>query len=164
DLAELPVTHLSCVPRLLEKVLAAVASADPEETGRRLRKVYGPRIRWLGSGGAPLPVPVGGAHAAARGRRFPGYGPTQSPAGITSNGPANWRVDTVGTPIPGVEVKIGPDGEVLARGPNIMKGYWNNPQATAEALRDGWLHTGDVGELDPDGHLRITGRKKELLV
>src|SRR5262249_55896416 len=66
--------------------------------------------------------------------------------------------------LPGVEVAVGPDGEVLTRGPLVMKGYWNNPQATAEAIRDGWLHTGDLGRLDAEGFLSITGPKKELMV
>src|SRR5439155_11695081 len=71
---------------------------------------------------------------------------------------------TAGMVLPGVEIKIAPDGEVLARGPNIMLGYWKNAEANAEAIRDGWLHTGDLGTLDADGFLTITGRKKELLV
>jgi long-chain acyl-CoA synthetase len=83
---------------------------------------------------------------------------------ISFNRKEAYKLDSVGRPIPGVEVRIGPDGEVLSRGPHIMKGYWHNPQETASALVDGWLHTGDLGRLDDDGFLYITGRKKELLV
>src|SRR5207237_1343051 len=75
-----------------------------------------------------------------------------------------YKLDTVGRPIPGVDIKTADDGEVLTRGPHVMKGYWKNPQATAEAISGGWLHTGDLGRIDTDGFLTITGRKKDLLV
>jgi long-chain acyl-CoA synthetase len=164
NLADVQPTHLSAVPRFYEKVLTAVASDDAEKTARRLREVFGPRIDWLGSGGAPLPPPISAAYHRAGLLLLQGYGLTESSPVISFNRKTNWKTDTVGQPLPGVEVAIAPDGEVLTRGPHVMKGYWNNPRATAEALRDGWLHTGDLGELDADGHLHITGRKKELLV
>jgi long-chain acyl-CoA synthetase len=164
DLADTHPTRLSCVPRFYEKVLAAVTCPDTEETQRRLRKVFGPRMDWLGSGGAPLPLPIAQAYDAAGLRILQGYGLTESSPVISFNRKEHNRLDTVGQALPGVEIAIAPDGEVLTRGPHVMKGYWNSPQATAEAIRDGWLYTGDLGTLDPDGHLRITGRKKELMV
>jgi long-chain acyl-CoA synthetase len=164
NLAEVEPTHMASVPRFYEKVLTAVATPDPKETGKRLRKIFGPRIDWLSSGGAPLPVPIARPYHDAGLLLLQGYGLTESSPVISFNRKENYKIDTVGPALPGVEVKIAPDGEILTRGPHVMKGYWNAPEATAEALRDGWLHTGDLGELDADGFLKITGRKKELLV
>jgi long-chain acyl-CoA synthetase len=164
NLAETRPTRLTSVPRFYEKVYAAVAGADPKETARRLRAVFGPRIDQLLSGGAPLPAPVAEAYRAAGLLVLQGYGLTESSPVISFNSKKSYKLDTVGRPIPGVEVRIAADGEILTRGPHVMKGYWNNPRATAEAVRDGWLHTGDLGSLDADGFLRITGRKKDLLV
>jgi long-chain acyl-CoA synthetase len=164
NLEDVRPTNMASVPRFYEKVLTAVASADPAETGRRLRKVFGPRIDWLSSGGAPLPVAIAQAYHAAGLLVLQGYGLTESSPVISFNRKRHYKIDTVGLPIPGVEVRIADDGEILSRGPHIMKGYWNNPDATAATVRDGWLYTGDLGELDADGFLKITGRKKELMV
>jgi long-chain acyl-CoA synthetase len=164
NLAEIQPTRMCGVPRFYEKVLAAVSTADKEETGRRLRNVFGPRIRWLSAGGAPLPVPIADAYTAAGLRILQGYGLTESSPVISFNRHDANKLGTVGQAIPGVEIKIAPDGEVLTRGPHVMKGYWNNPEATRDTIRDGWLYTGDLGSLDADGFLSITGRKKELMV
>lgn len=163
DLGEIQPTHLSAVPRFYEKVLAAVGD-DPQLARQRLRNTFGPRMRWLGSGGAPLPPAVAHAFHQAGLVLLQGYGLTESSPVISFNRKNHYKLETVGLPLPGVEVAIAPDGEVLTRGPHVMKGYWNNPQATAETIRDGWLHTGDLGRVDEDGFLSITGRKKELLV
>jgi len=164
NLEEVWPTHMSSVPRLYEKVLTAVACDDPARLGRRLRDLFGPRIDWLTSGGAPLPVAVAHAFQDAGLLILQGYGLTESSPVISFNRREHYKLETVGQALPGVEIAIGPDGEVLTRGPHVMKGYWKNPQATAEAIRDGWLHTGDLGSLDAEGFLTITGRKKELLV
>jgi long-chain acyl-CoA synthetase len=164
NLAEIQPSHFCAVPRFYEKVLAAVASGDKEQTRSRLKGIFGPRITWLSAGGAPLPKAIAEIYCDAGLPLYQGYGLTESSPVISFNRPGFNKVGTVGRPLPGIEVKIAPDGEVLSRGPHIMKGYWNNPQATAEALQDGWLHTGDLGEIDADGYLSITGRKKELMV
>lgn len=164
NLGEVQPTLVSSVPRFYEKVLSAVACDDLARTGRRLRDIFGPNIDWLSSGGAPLPVAIAEAYRDAGLMVLQGYGLTESSPVISFNHKGAYKLETVGRPIPGVEVRIAPDGEVLTRGPHVMKGYWNNPAATAEAIKDGWLHTGDLGQLDDDGFLSITGRKKELLV
>jgi long-chain acyl-CoA synthetase len=164
NLKEIEPTHLSSVPRFYEKVLTAVADPDPGRTAKNLKKIFGPRIHWLSSGGAPLPLPIARAYVDAGLPLYQGYGLTESSPVISFNHPGANKLGTVGQALPGVEVRIAPDGEILTRGPHVMKGYWNNPSATAESIRDGWLHTGDLGTLDKDGFLSITGRKKELLV
>ncbi len=163
NLAEVQPTHLSAVPRFYEKILAAVAGPQ-QESQRRLRSVFGTRIEWLSSGGAPLPLAIAKAYQDAGLMLLQGYGLTESSPVISFNHKQAYKLASVGRPIPGVEVCIAADGEVLTRGPHVMKGYWKNPAASADAIEDGWLHTGDLGDLDADGFLTITGRKKDLLV
>jgi long-chain acyl-CoA synthetase len=164
NLAEIQPTNMSGVPRFFEKVLAAVQHEDPAMLAKRLGAIFGPRIDFLGSGGAPLPVAVAAAYQKAGVLLLQGYGLTESSPVIAFNRKDCYKIDTVGQPIPGVEVRIAPDGEVLTRGPHVMKGYWKNANETAAVLIDGWLYTGDLGQLDADGFLTITGRKKDLLV
>jgi len=130
---------------------------------RRLRAELG-GVRWAVSGGGPLGEQLAHFFRGAGITVLEGYGLTESTAATTLNLPRAARVGTVGQPIPGTAVAIAADGEVLLRGPHIFTGYWHNPVATADAVADGWLHTGDLGELSPDGYLQITGRKKDILV
>jgi len=164
NLGEIQPTNISCVPRFYEKVLTAVQDKDPVVVAKRLRAIFGPNIDTLSSGGAPLPVAVAQAYKDAGFFLLQGYGLTESSPVISFNHRDCHKIESVGKAIPGVEIRIGPDGEVLSRGPHIMKGYWRNPQETAATIQDGWLHTGDLGRIDEDGFLHITGRKKELLV
>jgi long-chain acyl-CoA synthetase len=164
NLMEIQPTNMSGVPRFYEKVLTAVQDKDPAVMKKKLHAIFGPRIDFLGSGGAPLPLAVAQSYKDMGLLLLQGYGLTESSPVISFNRKDAYKIDSVGLPIPGVEVKIAPDGEVLTRGPHVMKGYWKNPQATVEAVKDGWLHTGDLGRIDEDGYLYINGRKKDLLV
>jgi long-chain acyl-CoA synthetase len=161
---ELRPHYLASVPRLYEKVLAAARGPDASASTARLHAAFGGCIQWLTSGGAPLAAAVQAAYDEAQLPIFQGYGLTETSPVISFNGPGHNKPGTVGPALPGVEVRIAPDGEILTRGPHVMKGYWNQPVATQDALADGWFHTGDLGSLDTDGYLSITGRKKEIIV
>ncbi|HYF72075.1 MAG TPA: long-chain fatty acid--CoA ligase, partial [Nocardioides sp.] len=129
----------------------------------KVRERFGGRVRFFISGSAALNAEIAEWFHAAGILILEGYGMTENAAGATVNHPAQYKIGTVGPALPGAEVKIGENDEVLLRGPHIMAGYHNLPEETAKALdADGWLHTGDKGELDADGHLRITGRIKDL--
>ena len=130
----------------------------------KLRTALGGNVKWAVSGGAPLGLRLGHFYRGIGLTVLEGYGLTETTAASTVNTPGHIKIGTVGRPLPGAAVRIAEDGEVLIKGPHVFRGYFNNPSATAEAITDGWFHSGDLGELDADGFLRITGRKKEIIV
>ncbi len=130
----------------------------------KLRAATGGRVQYAVSGGAPLGERLGHFFRGVGITVLEGYGLTETSPVVSANLPSNNKIGTVGLPVPGVTVRIADDGEILVSGPNIFLGYWHNEAATAEMIDvGGWLHTGDLGELD-DGHLRVTGRKKDIIV
>jgi long-chain acyl-CoA synthetase len=130
----------------------------------KLRAAMGGQVAWAVSGGAPLGARLGHFFRGIGITILEGYGLTETTAAGTVNTPAQIRIGTVGRPSPGVTVRIAEDGEILMQGEHILKGYWHNEAATDEALAGGWFHSGDIGEIDADGFVKITGRKKELIV
>ena len=130
----------------------------------KVRARFGGRLKALVSGGARLDPDVGKFFLAFGLKIIQGYGQTEAGPVISANPPDAIRVETVGKILPDVDLRIAADGEILVRGDLVMQGYWGNPDATAAAIQDGWLHTGDIGELDADGYLRITDRKKDMIV
>jgi long-chain acyl-CoA synthetase len=159
--------------RLGEKRLAAPASLTlwerfldrlAERVVRdKMRARFGGRLKAMVSGGAPLNPAIGSFFLALGLRLLQGYGQTEASPVVSANRPDKIKIHTVGPALDGVEVKIAQDGEILVRGGLVMKGYWRDPEATARALEDGWLHTGDVGELDADGYILITDRKRDFI-
>lgn len=150
-------TRLSLGESLIDPVLTKLVR-------KKVAGRFGGRLKAMVSGGAPLNYEVGVFFKALDVELLQGYGQTESAPIISCNPPDNNKMRTVGPPFVDIDLKIADDGEILVRGELVMQGYWNNPEATAEAISDGWLHTGDIGELDEHGHLKITDRKKDIIV
>ena len=151
--------------RFVGPLLGAQRLAADRLVYRKIKERFGGRLRFAISGGAPLATEVGRFFDAIGIRLFQGYGLTETAPVLAVNSPGANRLGSVGRAIEGVELRIAEDGEILAKTPGLMKGYWENPGATAEVVdEEGWFHTGDIGELDGDGFLFITDRKKDLLI
>jgi long-chain acyl-CoA synthetase len=148
--------HLTLAEHLLDPILDRLVRA-------KVRARFGGRLVAAMSGGARLEPEVGRFYQALGLTIMQGYGQTEAGPVISANPPDAIRIDTVGTPLSGVDVRIAEDGEIMVRGDLVMDGYWNRPQDTEAVIRDGWLHTGDIGELEA-GHLRITDRKRDMIV
>ncbi|MBI2825918.1 MAG: long-chain fatty acid--CoA ligase [Planctomycetia bacterium] len=157
-------TLINGVPYFFDKLQRFLISQGLADKPGTLQGMLGGRARLCGSGGAPL---ADHTHLFFKEQGVfisQGYGLTETSPTISTGQLSDTKVGTVGRLVPGVEVKISEEGEILTRGPHVMRGYWNLPEATAAVLKDGWFYTGDLGEIDKEGYLKITGRKKELIV
>ena len=130
----------------------------------RIRGLFGGRIRLAVSGAAPISPEILSFFDAAGVLVLEGWGMTETSTAATISSPEDFKVGTIGKPFPGCEVRIADDGEILVKGPNVFQGYYKNEEATRETIVDGWLHTGDIGEIDEDGFIKITGRKKDIII
>lgn len=130
----------------------------------KIREKFGGRLRYFVSGGAALPQKTGEFFQAVGITILEGFGLTETSPVTNVNRPDKVKFGTVGPPVDNVKVRIAPDGEILLKGPNIMKGYWKDEEATAEVIKEDWFYTGDIGEIDSDGYLKITDRKKHIIV
>jgi len=130
----------------------------------KVRGRFGGRLKGMVSGGAALNPEIGIFFTALGLRILQGYGQTEAAPVIACNPPRKVKLHTVGPPLHRCEVKLAPDGELLVRGPHVMKGYWRMPEHTAETIKDGWLHTGDLAHIDAEGYIQITDRKKDIVV
>jgi long-chain acyl-CoA synthetase len=130
----------------------------------KIRGLFGGRIRLAVSGAAPINPEILHFFDAAGVLVLEGWGMTETSTAATISTPEDFKVGAIGKPFPGCEVKIADDGEILVKGPNVFQGYHKNPEATAETIVDGWLHTGDIGEIESDGFIKITGRKKDIII
>jgi long-chain acyl-CoA synthetase len=173
DLREVRPTMLVSVPLIYERIYAKMQENRLARlawpgldwfVARKLRAQFGGRLRCAITGGAPMPLLVAKRFAALGIEVLQGYGMTESSPVIAGNVPGDNDPATVGRPLPGVEVKIGANDELLAKGPNVMAGYLNRPEDTKRAIEDGWLHTGDQATIRADGRVVIKGRIKDILV
>ena len=130
----------------------------------KIRNLFGGKIRLAVSGAAPINPEILSFFDAAGVLVLEGWGMTETSTAATISTPDDFKVGTIGKPFPGCEVKIADDGEILVKGPNVFQGYHKNPEATNETIVNGWLHTGDIGEVDSDGFIKITGRKKDIII
>lgn len=146
--------------------LAAKFAAADQNLLSILRALLGlDRVQWAASAAAPMPIEVAKFFAGLGIKIFDVYGMTETCGSVASGGPNSFRLGTVGKPLKGVELKLGEDGEVITRSPLNSPGYYQNPKATQELIdADGWVHTGDIGEIDADGYLKIVDRKKEIII
>jgi long-chain acyl-CoA synthetase len=148
---------MSMVERIQDSVLDKLVR-------KKVSERFGGRLKAFVSGGAPLNYDIGVFFLALGVRLLQGYGQTETAPVVSANPPSRIKIDTVGPAFPGVDLRIAEDGEILIKGELTMQGYWNAPDLTAETLRDGWVHTGDIGVLDEDGYIKITDRKKDIIV